>query len=464
MQTQTEFQTTPAPSLSSQTSARPTVRRAKRGAAAAAHRLDKDEVNGSSPLSDPPAVVLKAHKCGQCWGCPQCGRAKVAKMRATLLQHFSMFKDARLMTLTMDREKFEAEGFTPEQAFEFVTKKGLIRRIVRLYGMKKAFCVVAPHPNNPEWVHWHLVFDMADLGGFIDLKRLWHLWRDKWGIGGLDVGIRPEHKGRGAWNYCFQYANGQTQFLPSWVGKRNTANGERSPRTFETYGELRNAVRQAKEQATETESDMLDDHEEQPEASKRDRTPTDATVAERIDACAQSCVAVANFGQRSKRFLGAIDVHPGALMLFYKLCPSENVRLVVRGEGSSRWVELHFLVGGKRAVDVYEEIERDVRYLQDTLARWKQEAELCGLEEEEEPQYVEAAEQSAPGGIAVARSTVCDGDVPGDVGSQGGASQVVRGQGYLRSSFDGFVGDVAQDVGADFRACRDALEKTGVPF
>jgi len=38
------------------------------------------------------------------------------------------------------------------------------------------------------WPHWHVMIDMDGPKGRIDLKRAWYLWRDKWGVGGLDLG------------------------------------------------------------------------------------------------------------------------------------------------------------------------------------------------------------------------------------------------------------------------------------
>jgi hypothetical protein len=50
------------------------------------------------------------------------------------------------------------------------------------------------------WPHWHLMIDVGDLPRRrVDLRRAWALWRDKWGLGGLDLAKKetkiksPEH-------------------------------------------------------------------------------------------------------------------------------------------------------------------------------------------------------------------------------------------------------------------------------
>ncbi|MHB1157662.1 MAG: hypothetical protein ACYC26_12610 [Phycisphaerales bacterium] len=38
------------------------------------------------------------------------------------------------------------------------------------------------------WPHWHILVDRSDAPGKkINLDRAWELWRDKWGLGGLQL-------------------------------------------------------------------------------------------------------------------------------------------------------------------------------------------------------------------------------------------------------------------------------------
>ncbi len=147
-------------------------------------------------MSVQQALVLVPKKCRNPW-CPRCGKAYWGKVRARVQPHFGLFKNARLLTLTIDPRNF----ISGQAAYEKIEGKDqYIKRFLRLNNFSKGFKVLAfhkPKPSRPDahnWPHWHVVVDLADAGGFADLKRMWRLWREKWKLGGLDLQVKRQYR------------------------------------------------------------------------------------------------------------------------------------------------------------------------------------------------------------------------------------------------------------------------------
>ena len=166
------------------------------------------------------------------WACPRCGPSYWAGVRRKVQPYLPLFRKPGMLTLTLDRERFPS----PEAAYEHA--RGYIRRLLDLMGLDKAFVVLAFHPKAPEWAHWHLLIDLDDCGGFLDFKRMWHLWRDKWGCGRFDVSPPKGRDAVAAAGYILGYAQHQAGVVADWVIERT-----RVPRAYEVYGSLREAMR-----------------------------------------------------------------------------------------------------------------------------------------------------------------------------------------------------------------------------
>lgn len=177
------------------------------------------------------------------WGCPDCASAFWSKFYRKIEPHLRDFARPKMLTMTVDPSKF-ASG---EEAYRHVQGQGLIRRFLRLMGFKTGFAWMEFHkdkesrPDARNWPHWHVVVDLADLrGGWVDLKRGWRLWRDKWGVGmwkcgGDDRGARHVSAYQ-AGRYALRYAKRKNP-VADWV-----LNREVSPRAFNLYGRLRDRV------------------------------------------------------------------------------------------------------------------------------------------------------------------------------------------------------------------------------
>src|SRR5690606_33249807 len=126
-------------------------------------------------------VFLKLCHC-RCRTCPGCGPRYGWKVRQRLLNGADLFTRPGLFTLTVDRSAFGG----PEDAFLRITQDGYVRRLMRLLGVTVwAWTLEFQMLTGDGWPHWHLVIQVPP--GGLDLKRAWHLWRDKWGLGGLDL-------------------------------------------------------------------------------------------------------------------------------------------------------------------------------------------------------------------------------------------------------------------------------------
>jgi hypothetical protein len=138
-------------------------------------------------------------------------------MRQLLLVQAKHFQRPALLTLTIDRSEFAS----PEAAHAYVSANGRIRLLLRRLGLVRWVWVLEFQKKTGDgWPHWHILVDLADApGGRIDLKRAWEFWREKWGIGGLDLQQRrgfddPKH----AVMYITKYLQKQPhQGYPLWV-------------------------------------------------------------------------------------------------------------------------------------------------------------------------------------------------------------------------------------------------------
>ncbi|HEV2293806.1 MAG TPA: hypothetical protein VGR35_08110 [Tepidisphaeraceae bacterium] len=151
----------------------------------------------------------------RCRTCPDCGPYQGWLIRQNLLAKADLFTDPHLLTLTIDRSRFAS----PEAAHDRITEGGFIRRLMRLLGIKKWFWVLEFQTQSGEgWPHWHFLVDLSDVGGFLDLKRAWKLWRDRWKLGGLDLQCRITAENREhAVFYVTKYLTKTPEAVPPWV-------------------------------------------------------------------------------------------------------------------------------------------------------------------------------------------------------------------------------------------------------
>lgn len=282
-------------------------------------------------------LIFVTKKCRSPW-CPNCGIGYWGKVRAKIKPHMHTFKRARILTLTIDRKKFSSG----QEAYEHIEKEnGYIRRFLRLFGFKKAFKVMAFHndkakngtynADNHNWPHWHIIVDVADVN-FVDLKRAWRLWRDKWGLGGLDIQLNKKFRSaESAINYAISYCQHQVASVADWV-----VDAMRAPRCYEFYGELRKAISEINKRENEitvvNENSDTTENEEREKKTEEQKQQEEINklcsrdtvyVGDRIHSC--SCGSTVLFeserlnGSKKYQYFSDIDVTPGQIAFAFRL-------------------------------------------------------------------------------------------------------------------------------------------------
>lgn len=157
-------------------------------------------------------VFIKPCNC-RCRTCPGCAKRYGWRVRQRLLGREEAFTRPALFTLTVARDNFAS----PLDAYLAITGGGFIRRLMRLLKVKAwAWTLEMQMKTGEGWPHWHLVIDLPS--GGLDLPRAWHLWRDKWGLGGLDLQRKKNDDARHALMYVTKYLTKYPEKgFPDWV-------------------------------------------------------------------------------------------------------------------------------------------------------------------------------------------------------------------------------------------------------
>lgn len=183
-------------------------------AAASSSRLEPSDSNLNT--SNPPVgfAAMVPCKC-RCRTCEKCGGKLGWRVRQCMLEKAERFRSPAMLSLTVDRKHFAS----PEEAHTVITEGSYIARLMRLLGVATWFWVLEFQTKSGDgWPHWHLLIDLADAGGQLDLPRAWRLWRDKWGLGGLDLSTRRSFADRRhAVNYITKYLTKMPEAFPLWV-------------------------------------------------------------------------------------------------------------------------------------------------------------------------------------------------------------------------------------------------------
>jgi hypothetical protein len=322
-------------------------------AAVASSRLDIEGLNGTSQKTTyaGETLVILGCRC-KSWVCARCGPGYWSSVGQIVRPHLGMFKRAKLLTLTIDRKLFESG----KDAYDHIQGQGLIRRFLRLLGFRKGLCVLAFHPSAPDWPHWHVLVDLDDLGKWVDLERMWELWREKWGCGGLDLSIKNDDRtAEQAARYALSYCQHQSGVMGEWVRKSH-----RAPRAYETYGELRDAICKARK--TPIPRPVSIDEPQAPAKPTKARA-TSRTVADRMTDCGIGSAVMLRRdyggGSVTYRYLGTLSVSPGRLALASQF--GELHRVDVRHESRE-------LCNGTQVLDVFVPVlNRDPKELFNAL-------------------------------------------------------------------------------------------------
>ena len=268
-------------------------------------------------------VVLRQHRC-KVRTCPTCGPRYGFRVRQGLLPKADQFTKPALLTLTCNRSNFES----PDDAHSFITQEGLIRRLLRVLGVKRYVWVLEFQQKTGEgWPHWHILVDLADVpSGKLDLARAWRLWRDKWGCGGVDLQLRrqrftsPQHAIHYITKYMTKYPE---KGYPAWV-----LQADRRIRFFTASRSLGPILSDpkpapAESPAATSEAEDAEDFDAEQAPADESSTPTRRRaamrpLAQRMAECKQLCTAVLERRDEdgevvSQKYLGTVRVRHGRL-------------------------------------------------------------------------------------------------------------------------------------------------------
>jgi len=181
----------------------------------ASPRLESKDNNRT--LKDLIGRIIFVHQRCNSRTCSSCGPRLGYIVRQRLLEKHDLFKVPALLTLTVDRKNFESPGAAHHSINEF----GLIRRLMRYLDVQCWVWILEfQKRSGTGWPHWHILIDLSNqVGQKLDLSRAWRLWRDQWGVGGVDIQQRrnfqePSH----AINYITKYLMKQPKVgFPLWV-------------------------------------------------------------------------------------------------------------------------------------------------------------------------------------------------------------------------------------------------------
>jgi hypothetical protein len=291
-----------------------------RAALASAFRLEPSDSNVNLPFAG--AVVVPC-KC-RCRTCEICGRKLGWKVRQSLLAKAEQFRDPALLTLTVDRKHFNG----PEEAHTAITEGRFIARLMRLLGVFTWFWVLEFQTlSGSGWPHWHIVVDLSGCpGNCIDLRRAWHLWRDKWGLGGLDLERkRGIYESTHAIMYVTKYLAKMPDAFPLWVLERKK--GIRFIGGCKALGSLTGAAPR--------DGDVEEDDDGQLELFREPRTP----LIVRMARCLERSTIFALEGDVASAcgcwsFLRQVDASPDDLVELSEAgCTSMRLTPIAWGDG-----------------------------------------------------------------------------------------------------------------------------------
>ncbi len=252
------------------------------------HRLDQE-------VGAVPSIYAIARGCRRVM-CPKCGPQTQADQRRWI-HHLVDDQAVRILaTFTADiLGTTTGAGFeSQEAAYEYVTEKRLIPKLMEALGVKRWVCVLEFQESGSP--HWHVIIDR-----WVDVARAWHLWRDVWKVGGLD--LDAEKGGDGALaGYLAGYIGKASKNLPDWAKNRKRlrfVSCARSLIGFELYreGVLRN---------------KWDDPNKPASVKPCRAAPTSQTIGAGLLACGNKTVLMQEWrdsdGNRCRRFLREVDL------------------------------------------------------------------------------------------------------------------------------------------------------------
>ncbi len=183
-----------------------------RHAAAAGDLLRLDSRRNKSPFGVPPGECMLITQFSGGRIDPEGGRCLQIRDLERVKALEGAMRCPAMLTLTIDRRRFEG----PAEAYEYAMPH-VSRLLSERLGATTWLRVIEVQTQSGDgWIHWHVLFDLSETAGYREvLRRVWALWRDKWGIGGCDL----RRITKSAAGYLAAYISKKWPAVPPWMGE-----------------------------------------------------------------------------------------------------------------------------------------------------------------------------------------------------------------------------------------------------
>lgn len=311
------------------------------------------------------SVSLEGHDKGElirlkscrCWSraCRDCSPVLGRRVQYRLLEGSTVWAHPRLLTLTVDRSRFES----PEAAYKFITEGRYLSRLMENLGVSRwvrvlEFQMATWDEKGRGWPHWHFMIDKSGRRGFVDYKRAWALWRDTWGIGGVDVTSQKKMEGRPTADIirylCKYMVKYPPEGFPSWVLDLNNVRFLQASRSV---GALVNVSQ--KNAVDSLDRDPVVEGECEGSRSRLFARP----LRERLAGCGEVASMFAVDAAGKEKYFSRIAVRVGQVAIAGKMGLIEGVEFEMQSDGYGK----QFLSVGVRRLggETVEELEHRVR-------------------------------------------------------------------------------------------------------
>lgn len=333
-------------------------------APSSADRFKTRDNSVSLSLVDQGGVVHL--KPGHCWSrcCEHCAPVLGRRVQGKLLRGADRWKNPRMMTLTVDRSKFAS----PQAAYLEVMEKRYLPRLMTALGVDRWLRVLEFQMKTGDgWPHWHVLADAVGKRGRVDLKLAWRLWRDTWGVGGLDLSNNDRLLGRPVSEIIRYLCKYMVKFpekgFPSWVLELSNVRfiqGSRSVGALVCGGRDEVVGAGQEEIVVPGASVAVGENEE------KKKKLFSHSIGERVAGCGEVCGMFARDDQGKDRYLSRIPVRAGQVAIAAKMGLIQGVSFVRGSDGYGKsFMEIVLKrFAGETMEEMAYRVEEGVRLLQ----------------------------------------------------------------------------------------------------
>lgn len=319
----------------------------------------KTRENSVSPASSTQRERFRLKTC-LCWSrvCEHCAPVLGRRVQRKLLAGVDQWKNPRMMTLTVDRTKFAS----PQAAYMEVMERRYLPRLMEALGVVRWVRVLEFQMKTGDgWPHWHVLADAVGSRGRVDLKRAWHLWRDTWGVGGLDLSNNERLLDRPVSEIVRYLCKYMVKFpekgFPSWVLDMSNVRFVQGSRSV---GAL---VSGGRDEGVSEDAEVIVVPGSIVEVDKKRGRLFARSIRERVAGCGE---VSSLFGYENEKYISRLPVRTGQVAIAANMGLIDGVSFEVQGDGYGKNILGLVLerLGGETVEEMLYRVEEGVRLLQ----------------------------------------------------------------------------------------------------